>query len=127
MISHQTEVVGTGPPSWPSLLSELAAFSVAIPERLAVQLYMAAHPDILDPTLLLCRHARQEFGPSASLSLQLNRDREIEDKYPILMVRLLDYSNDTMRRIDSVMDRSEDSLEGTSGTILVTTDFRPIR
>ena len=57
----------------------------------------------------------------------MNRDREMEDEYLVLRVRLREYSTETMARIDTVMDGIERILEGKSGAILVTTDFRPTR
>ena len=109
------------------LRSALAASAVEIRRVAEVRSYLESHPDMYVVTNGICKAARREFGPEAFLTLQVYRDPEIEDEYLALYVRLRAYGADTLRRIRSVADALDNELCQTSGSILITTDFRPIR
>jgi hypothetical protein len=112
---------------WCKLLSTLAQIGVAVRREDEVRDYLDSHADLLTPVEEVCRSARQEFGPDASLALEVYRDTEIEDEYLTLYVRLPSYPPDTLRKIRSVSEAHEQLLEDKSGTLLVTTDFCPTR
>jgi hypothetical protein len=92
-----------------------------------VRTYLVRHPDLAGIPERIYETARQEFGPDASLSLELYRDPEIEDEYLALYVRLRSYGPDTLQRIRAVCAAHESELWDKSGSILVTTDFRLVR
>jgi hypothetical protein len=75
----------------------------------------------------ICKDARRQFGTEALLTLQVYHDREIEDEYLALYVRLQAYGPETLPRLRSVADAFDEELCRASGSILVTTDFAPIR
>jgi hypothetical protein len=109
------------------LRSALTACAVEVKREQEVWSYLEAHPDLLSLTEDICRATRKEFGPAAVLSLQLNRDPEIVDEYIVLHVRLAQYGADTLARVRSVSDAFDSELCNASGSILVTTDFCPLR
>jgi hypothetical protein len=122
------EADGTrGLTSWHALQHSLAASSVAIQDAAEVSSYLDDHPEMFEITAGICKAGRQEFGPEASLALRVYRDPEIEDEYLVLHVRLRAYGADTLPRLRTVADAFDNELCGASGSILVTTDFRPIR
>jgi hypothetical protein len=106
-------------------LTALAREGVVVVRQEAVCSYLDSHPDMPDVVEDVCRGARREFGTEASLALDVYCDPEIEDKYLILHVRLRVYPPDVVHRMHSVSDALESRLWDKSGSILVTTDFRP--
>jgi hypothetical protein len=119
-----TDATITNPFAWQEVRSTLDSCGVALESEEAVRSYLARHADTVDAVGEACRTARQEFGPDASLSLQVYRDVEIADEYLTLYVRLAGYSQDTLRRIKAVSAAIEHHLCDRSGSLLVTTDFR---
>jgi hypothetical protein len=75
----------------------------------------------------MCRRTWEEFGSIAELTIQINQDREMDDPYLILLVRLPSYAADTRQRIDAVWQHFEEQLRGRSGWIIATTDFRRVK
>jgi len=113
--------------TWYGLRSALAASAVEIRRVAEVRCYLDSHTDTYGVTEKVCKAARREFGPEAFLTLQVYRDPEIEDEYLALYVRLRAYGPDTLPRMRSVVDAFDNELCQTSGSILLTTDFRPVR
>ena len=64
--------------------------------------YLLRHADLIDPVRVICDTAREQVGPDDEVALELYRDPEIRD--------------------ENVAERV---LAGTSGWVLVTTDFKP--
>jgi hypothetical protein len=95
------------------------------PEEVAA--YLDSHPDLAAVLPSVCAQARQEFGDAATLSLEVHRDPEIDDRYLTLLVRLPSYADTTLERIDRVSQPFEEDLCRSSGYFLVTTDFAPPR
>lgn len=115
------------PAPWFQLRFALASAAVELDGEGGVRAYIEAHPDMVGLTAAICEAARRQFGPDASLLLRLYRDPEVEDAYLVLSVRLNQYGPDTLSRIRSVSDGFDSDLCNASGSILVTTDFRPLR
>jgi hypothetical protein len=92
-----------------------------------VNSYLRGHPDMAEIVHAICRRAREEFGSTAELKIQLNHDQESDDPYLILYVRLPSYAADTRQRIDAVWQHFEEELRGRSGWIIATTDFRRVK
>jgi hypothetical protein len=93
----------------------------------AVNSYLRTHPDMAEIVPDMCRRAREEFGSTAELTIQINHDKELDDPYLILYVRLSSYAADTRKRIDAVWQHFEKDLRGRSGWIIMTTDFRRVK
>ena len=92
----------------------------------AVQSYLDPHPALSHLADLISNAARVEFGPEASLTLQVYRDPEIDDEQLVLFVRLAQYNADTMNRIRAIAEPFDAELCAASGSLLATTDFRSI-
>lgn len=113
--------------AWFNLRRGLTSQKVLIRDEDAVCRYLEGHADLYEVLEGICQSARNEFGPPASLRLELYRDPEIVDKYLVLYVRLPDYGRNMLQRIRSVSAAHEDELWDKSGMILVTTDYGPVR
>jgi hypothetical protein len=113
-------------PPWNVLRSALADSAVQVRGVLEVRNYLDKHSDMFGVTERICQAARSEFGQEAFLTLRVYRDPEIDDEYLLLRVRLRSYPPDTMPRIRSLSDPYQNELSDKSGSIIVTTDFRPI-
>ena len=92
-----------------------------------VRSYLERHSDMYGLTGEICKAVRQEFGPGALVTLHVYRDPEIEDEYLSLNVRMPAYGTETVSRMRAVADRFDGELSQSSGSILITTDFRPIQ
>ena len=114
-------------PPWYALRSSLASSAIEIRHAAEVRAYLDQHPDMYGVMEEICKGARQEFGPEAFITLQVYRDPEIDDEYLLLRVRLRSYGPDMTQRIRSVSAPYESDLYDKSGSVIVTTDFRPIR
>jgi hypothetical protein len=114
-------------PPWYALRSSLASSAVEVRHVAEVRAYLDQHSDMYGVAEEICKATRQQFGPEAFITLQVYRDPEIDDEYLRLRVRLRSYGPDMTQRIRSVSAPYESDLCDKSGSIIVTTDFRPIR
>jgi hypothetical protein len=112
---------------WAKLRQRLVQADVKLLRAPEVRHYLEQHPDLACVLGSLCQSARNEFGTEAGLLLKVYHDPEIEDEYLVLRVRPRKYSKNVLCLIRAVSDRYEAELADGTGTILVTTDFRPIR
>jgi hypothetical protein len=92
-----------------------------------VECYLKQHPDLSAFLPAICQSVRVEFAEPAEVSLEVYHDPEIEDHHLNLVVRLPSYDSSTMRRIDSIWEKYEEEITGTSGWLSITTDFRICR
>lgn len=67
--------------------------------------------------------AAQRYLPGAQLVLRVYRDPEIEDAYLTLYVRLREYDESVMDKIESAESEFLHLLTDKSGWLLLTTDF----
>ncbi|MBI1832212.1 MAG: hypothetical protein HYR84_12275 [Planctomycetes bacterium] len=107
-----------------SILQELQSQGILLANPPLLKGYLAAHVGLASLLGEMCRQVRAAFDPSAELSLELYQDREIDDAYLSLYVRLEKYDSHFMDRLDAIGSTFHKSLEGVSGHFLVTTDFR---
>ena len=89
--------------------------------------YLDDFPDVADALIAICRSTRKEFGPDTPLTLEINRDPEIDDRYLKLRVSLPDFSPDIDQRLRSVADAHAEQLWDKEGYILVTPHFPRVR
>jgi hypothetical protein len=67
---------------------------------------------------------RVEFGDSAQLSLQINRDPEIDNEFLKFYIRQNEYSTDFMDKIDRLQEKYFEDLHKYDIWLLVSTDFK---
>jgi len=108
-------------------ISAIAAASVQIPRTEEVRDYLSRYPELTDFVERAALSAERRFGGRAVLSLELYRDREIEDEYLTLYVRMAKYSPDIMEAIAEIRGEFGEELAGIHGWFHVGTDFRPPR
>lgn len=108
-----------------ALLEKLQATSVAIGDRAAVKLYLAAHPDMLGLTEAVCATARAKARPEDALTLDVYEDPEADDRTLQLLIRRAEYDPSIGELISSIVKQHEAAYKGRSGWLGVTTDFRP--
>ncbi|MDD2675867.1 MAG: hypothetical protein PHP75_00115 [Methylacidiphilaceae bacterium] len=64
------------------------------------------------------------LATSAKLSIELYRDPEEEDEYPMIWVRAKQYNSEILDKIQEVRREYERALASSSGWLMVGTDFR---
>lgn len=109
------------------LLCAFSASNLLTPNPDQVRDYLTQDQAFQELVLVICKRAREEFGPDTELSLELYRDPEIDDEYLTLYVRQPSYNADILDRIERVGQKFAEPLEKASGYLLLTTDFRPPR
>jgi len=109
------------------ILKWLQSNSIVVLETTEVCEYLIEYPDIIDFLLSVSDRVRKRFVSPDQLSLELYNDPEIDDKYLTLYVRQEHYGDSIMDVIDSISAEYEEELSGTSGWMIVTTDFAPPR
>jgi hypothetical protein len=113
-------------PRWAGLLAALAAQNIWV-EVDNVCAYLDHFPDVAHVLVAIAQSTRKEFGPEAKLTLEINRDPEIDDKYLLLRVVLTEHSPDVMERIRAVAAAHEDQLWDKKGHILLMPDYPRIQ
>lgn len=113
--------------AWARLAFDLSAAGVSVADEGVVRAYLERHAGLCDAVALVGRAARDEFGPDASLRLELAQDRVSAEQALVLRLRLPDYPAGTMRRVRDLTDEYEHSTWDEEGVIFVTTDFVPTR
>jgi hypothetical protein len=104
----------------------LKAQNVRLPvEFRPVLAYLSEHQALSMLLPAVGKDLREEFGSGEELSLELYRDPEFADEYLTLYVRQVAYDSNVMDRIERVGQSHAAALEQVSGTLLITTDFRP--
>ena len=100
---------------------------VDIPNPPDVDGYLVEHPALRSLLPQICERVRAEFGRDAELTVELYRDREIDDRYLTLFVRQAQYDANIIERLDQLTELFAGELDRCTGDILLTTDFRPAR
>jgi antitoxin (DNA-binding transcriptional repressor) of toxin-antitoxin stability system len=111
---------------WATLLAALAAQNIWV-EVDNVCAYLDHFPDVADALVAIAQSTRKEFGPDAKLTLEINRDPEIDDKYLKIRVILAEYSPNVLERIRAIGDAHEDQLWDKKGYILLMPDYPRIQ
>jgi hypothetical protein len=84
--------------------------------------YLIEFPDIIDIIPKAVNSAKRYF-PNAQIVLDFYIDPEIDDKHPIIYVRVEDYDDKFMELLDKAEEDFMEDLIGKKGWILLTTDF----
>ena len=106
------------------LLQLLRARRVVVPDAVAVQDYLAGHPDLAAVVLRVADLLQRDFGAAEQVALELYRDQDVADEYLTYYVRSPSYTDDSiMSRIRKLWTEYGADLMDKSGWLLVTTDF----
>jgi hypothetical protein len=98
--------------------------NVRVPDREAVQKYLAAHSSLAKHLPAICEATRNAFGLDAELSLELYVDPETGDCYLTLYVRVQEYNPQFIDALEMVSGPFEEQLATVAGYFLLTSDFR---
>jgi hypothetical protein len=98
---------------------------VKVPDSPEVREYLLRYPDVTDAITIVCDLASERLGVGAQLSLEVYHDPEIEDQYLTVYVPQESYDERIMGLIEGLCQVCEQKLAGSSGWLLVTTDFAP--
>jgi hypothetical protein len=96
-----------------------------MPDSDRVRTYLRRHPDLIPALETVATVARRQWLPEDEVTLDLYQDPEVRDEYLTLYLRRRHYTANTMELVAAVADVAGTELVGTSGWVLVTTDFRP--
>ncbi len=107
-----------------NLLTKLRGEGISIPDPDGVIQYLIQFKDMIDITYRIAHLAKQELK-DAQLSLEVYKDPEIDYRHLVLYARFPRYDENTMERIEEVVEQYIDELAGKSGWLLLTTDFKP--
>lgn len=107
------------------LLSRLRANRVRLSEPDQIIDYLLQFPNLLDVIPLAVRAARK-YLPEAQLVLSLYRDPEAKDQYLTLYIRLKNYDESVVERIERAEAEFLDRLADKEGWLQLTTDFREL-
>lgn len=99
---------------------------VAEADRTLVREYLAQYPELFDAAKTASETLKERLSGPLELASFLYRDPEFDDAYLTLLVRAPDYGPATLQALDAAFDACRSTLAGSSGWLLVTTDFGQI-
>ena len=85
--------------------------------------YLLQHPELMEVVPVMVEAARRHF-PQAQLVMDVYQDPEIEDRYLVLYVRLEQYDESLVERLEKAEEEYLSRLANKEGWIQLTTDFR---
>ncbi len=106
-----------------SLLSQLQELGVGLGAQEEIREYLLKFPDLIEVIPLAINAARVHL-PEAQLFLEVYKDPEIEDQYLMLYVRVQNYDESVIERIEAAESDYIDLLIGKEGWLQMSTDFR---
>ncbi len=106
-----------------ALLEELEEQGVSCIQKHAIREYLLEFPDLLDVIPIAVRAAKEIF-PEGQLVLGVYQDPEVDDRYLALYVRLPDYDESFLQRLEEAEAGFIDRLSNKAGWLQLTTDFR---
>ena len=108
-----------------SLLGLRDILGFAFPNPGEVVEYLVQNPGLYDVVMYACSMTAEEFGSTSGITLDIFHDSESGDRYLTLYVRQKKYDDDIIARMDRICDLYEPGLNGLSGWLLLTTDYKP--
>lgn len=105
------------------ILEQLKDEAVSIRDIRALQEYLLRFPGIVDVVVDAVRAVKEHF-PEGKLILGMYRDPEIEDRYPSLCVRLKEYGENFMERLEAAEAEFIGRLTEMEGWLQLTTGFK---
>jgi len=117
-----------------SRVADLAAVGLTLPPEVIVTRpdeiaqYLRKHPDLTAVVGEMAAALVEEFrGERSEIEVVLYQDPEIDDRYLTLYVRVPNYDDTLVPRLDAVWERVDSGYPPTPEWVQVTTDHRPIR
>jgi hypothetical protein len=104
-------------------LLNLLAEEVRVNDADRIREYLLRFPGMIDVVLQAVYAARRHF-PEAQLVMEVYQDPEIDDRYLVLYVRLKQYNDSIVERLQRAEAEFLDHLADTEGWLQLTTDFR---
>ena len=89
----------------------------------AIRDYLSKYPDIIDVVPQAIGAAKRHF-PEAQIVADVYQDPQINDQYLVLYVRLKNYDDSFIERLENAEADFLNQLAGKSGWIQLTTDYR---
>lgn len=105
------------------MVVELSKLGIQIPNLKGVQQYFEKYPDFIELTKKLAILASRRL-PNAVLYLEIYKDPEIDDEYPVIYARFKSYDEKVIGRIRKVRKEFYSYLIDEKEWPLLTTDFR---
>ena len=94
----------------------------------AVNEYVRAHPKLADLVRDMAAALVDEFrGERSEIELALYQDPEIDDRQLTFYVRLPEYDDSLVPRLEAVSEQVDSRFPPTPEWVLVTTDYHPMR
>jgi hypothetical protein len=99
---------------------------ILVPDPSVVVTYLGAHPDLIDIVRDLAATLVHEFRDERSeIELSVYEDPEIDDRSLTFYVRLPEYDESLMPRLDAVTEKFDERFTNSDDFVLVTTDYYP--
>jgi len=108
-------------------VATLHSMGVRVPQSGEVKAYLLAHADLLGALREIAGRTMARCAPRDEVSLELYRDPEAHDEYLTMYLRQRQYAADAWQLIEELGEATGALLAGSSGWVLVTTDFQPPR
>ncbi len=105
------------------LLSQLQELGIGLGAQEEIREYLLKFPDLIK-VIPLAVNAALVHLPEAQLFLEVYKDPEIEDQYLMLYVRMQNYDESFIERIEAAESEYIDLLTGREGWLQMGTDFR---
>lgn len=105
------------------VLEQLKDEAVLVRDAQELQEYLLRFPGIVDVLVDAVRAVKDHF-PEGKLVLGMYRDPEMEDRYPFLCVRLKEYDEGFIERLEAAEAAFIDRLTEVEGWLQLTTDFK---
>ena len=130
-LKRVADTVATG--DVPFSAGSLSEVGLTLPSDMVVRkpaeiaAYLREHPDLTEIVGEMAAALVEEFrGERSEIELVLYQDPEIDDRQLTIYVRVPEYDDSLMPRIDAVSERFDERLTHTSDLILITTDYHPV-
>ena len=105
------------------VLEQLKDEAVFVRDAQELQEYLQEFPGIVDVLVDAVRAVKEHF-PEAKLLLGMYRDPQMEDRYPFFCVRLKEYDEGFIERLEAAEAAFIDRITEMGGWLQLTTDFK---
>ncbi len=106
-------------------LSNIYAMNAKIESPSKVRVYLERYPEITEILSVVSEQVYQYFDYKAQLYLNINDDGDADSEYLALYLRVPNYDESVMDRIEKIQKYYYHLLDNATGWFLFTTDFLP--
>jgi hypothetical protein len=106
-------------------LSKIDAMNAKIESLSKVRGYLDRYPEITEILSVVSEQVYQYFDYKAQLYLNINEDDDADSEYLALYLRVPNYDESVMHRIEKIQKGYYPLLDNATGWFLFTTDFLP--